>query len=204
MIALTMWEPWASLVAYGVKQLETRDWSTRHRGPVAIHASKRDDFGRQVITRHDFIVMREALRNAGMRCVCGCVGDAHSVTFGCLRCECIGYTPAWSLGQVIATVDLVDVLPMVPAHRAMTGRFGGESVLGVGPALEQWRAHEEGSGAVYVRSWQSERPFGWFAEARFAFVLERPTLLDLPVPARGRQKLWHWSGDVDVRAGASR
>jgi len=39
--ALTLWQPWASLVVRGVKQYETRSWSTRHRGLLAIHAAKR-------------------------------------------------------------------------------------------------------------------------------------------------------------------
>jgi hypothetical protein len=33
-------EPWASLVAWGYKKIETRSWSTSHRGVIAIHASK--------------------------------------------------------------------------------------------------------------------------------------------------------------------
>ena len=40
MKALTLTQPWASLVALGLKQVETRSWSTRYRGPLAIHAAK--------------------------------------------------------------------------------------------------------------------------------------------------------------------
>jgi hypothetical protein len=36
--ALTIRQPWASLFALGVKQMETRSWDTKYRGPVAIHA----------------------------------------------------------------------------------------------------------------------------------------------------------------------
>lgn len=39
MRALTLWQPWASLVACGAKRLETRSWRTGYRGPVAIHSS---------------------------------------------------------------------------------------------------------------------------------------------------------------------
>lgn len=39
--ALSLWEPWASLMAFGVKTVETRHWSTRHRGPLLVHAAKR-------------------------------------------------------------------------------------------------------------------------------------------------------------------
>ena len=38
--ALTLTEPWASLMRYGAKQVETRSWTTHYRGPVAIHAAK--------------------------------------------------------------------------------------------------------------------------------------------------------------------
>lgn len=41
MKALTLWEPYATLVAHGFKEVETRDWYTNYRGPLAIHAAKR-------------------------------------------------------------------------------------------------------------------------------------------------------------------
>jgi hypothetical protein len=40
MRAITLTQPWATLVAIGAKQTETRTWSTRYRGPLAIHAAK--------------------------------------------------------------------------------------------------------------------------------------------------------------------
>ena len=41
MKALSLTQPWATLVATGAKCVETRSWSTRYRGPLAIHAAKR-------------------------------------------------------------------------------------------------------------------------------------------------------------------
>lgn len=38
--ALSLTQPWASLVALGAKTIETRSWFCAFRGPVAIHASK--------------------------------------------------------------------------------------------------------------------------------------------------------------------
>jgi hypothetical protein len=40
MKALSLWQPWASLVATGAKRLETRSWATNYRGPLVIHAAK--------------------------------------------------------------------------------------------------------------------------------------------------------------------
>jgi len=39
MKALTLWQPWASLVAMGEKCVETRCWSTNYRGELAIHSA---------------------------------------------------------------------------------------------------------------------------------------------------------------------
>ena len=39
MRALTLTQPWATLVAYGVKRIETRSWPTNYGGPLAIHAA---------------------------------------------------------------------------------------------------------------------------------------------------------------------
>ncbi len=41
MKALSLTQPWATLVAIGAKKVETRSWYTPYRGPLAIHASKR-------------------------------------------------------------------------------------------------------------------------------------------------------------------
>ncbi len=38
--AISLWQPWASLVAAHVKRHETRHWSTEYRGLLAIHAAK--------------------------------------------------------------------------------------------------------------------------------------------------------------------
>jgi len=41
MKAITLHQPWATLVAIGAKRIETRSWSTNYRGPLAIHAGKK-------------------------------------------------------------------------------------------------------------------------------------------------------------------
>lgn len=40
MKALTLHEPWASLVAHRFKEVETRAWYTSYRGELAIHAGR--------------------------------------------------------------------------------------------------------------------------------------------------------------------
>ena len=49
MKALTISQPFASLIASGEKWVENRTWRTDHRGPLAIHAGK----GTQYLTKTD-------------------------------------------------------------------------------------------------------------------------------------------------------
>lgn len=43
MKCLSLWQPWASLLAHGKKRVETRGWAIPHRGPLLIHAAKKWD-----------------------------------------------------------------------------------------------------------------------------------------------------------------
>lgn len=62
--ALTLTQPWATLVAIGAKQIETRSWYTSYRGQLAIHAAK--GFSKEdvslVLQREPF---KTTLREAG-------------------------------------------------------------------------------------------------------------------------------------------
>ncbi|MDU2064404.1 MAG: ASCH domain-containing protein [Sporomusaceae bacterium] len=42
MKAITILQPWTSLVTCGAKIYETRGWATKYRGPIAIHAAARE------------------------------------------------------------------------------------------------------------------------------------------------------------------
>lgn len=43
MKAITIHQPWATLIALGEKKFETRSWATHYRGPIAIHAAQKVD-----------------------------------------------------------------------------------------------------------------------------------------------------------------
>ncbi len=63
MKALTLTQPWATLVAIGAKRIETRSWSTSYRGPLAIHAAK--GFPREAKELCGSPLFHEALYAAG-------------------------------------------------------------------------------------------------------------------------------------------
>lgn len=43
MKALTIKQPWASLIAHGIKDIENRTWKTNFRGRIYIHSSKQPE-----------------------------------------------------------------------------------------------------------------------------------------------------------------
>lgn len=47
MKVLSLRQPWASLIKYNIKKIETRSWYTKYRGELYIHASKT-----KVISKH--------------------------------------------------------------------------------------------------------------------------------------------------------
>jgi hypothetical protein len=63
MKAISLWQPWASLMVIGLKKNETRSWATKYRGLLAIHASKKvvpfkDAFGHLPVTLQKFLMDR--------------------------------------------------------------------------------------------------------------------------------------------------
>lgn len=93
MKALTLTQPWASLIAFGYKHIETRSWSTSYRGLLAIHAAKGFPY------------------QAKDLCVSYYVRHALGPHFG--GTESGTLASEVPLGAVVATCSLVDCLPTV-------------------------------------------------------------------------------------------
>lgn len=56
--ALSLHQPWASLIAVGAKTIETRSWRTEHRGRLLIHAARH--IARLMNTYEPVYVLRES------------------------------------------------------------------------------------------------------------------------------------------------
>lgn len=101
MKAITLQQPWATLVAIGAKRLETRSWRTNYRGPLAIAASAKQ--GKE-----------------------GKVLMADPQCYGAM--QLYGASQYWGgmighpYGAVIAVCNLVDCLPM-ESHICLPGIF---------------------------------------------------------------------------------
>jgi hypothetical protein len=90
MKCISLWQPWASLMAMGQKRIETRSWPTAYRGPLAIHAAK--TWNREIAA----MVAVEPFRS-----VLGV--NWHDTAF-----HKDGKTTVLPRGAIIAVVDLVD------------------------------------------------------------------------------------------------
>lgn len=162
MKAISLTEPWATLVAIGAKQIETRSWGTDYRGPLAIHASKK-------LTGDDLAMAQEpvfnlALREGGIdlphwRDIP--VKDAFRETRGC----------------VIATARLIACCRMewCPDNATIC-------------VLDHRRSWEDAYRPIPAR----ELPFGWYDVGRWAWILVDVRRLPEPLPARGALGLWDW------------
>lgn len=67
MKTISLWQPYASLIALGEKKIETRSWQTNYRGSLAIHATMLNPF-KAIELIPDFIVaeMRKVLKERGV------------------------------------------------------------------------------------------------------------------------------------------
>lgn len=92
MKALTLTQPWATLVALGAKKFETRGWRTHYTGWLAIHASKRwPRWAKDVCVEKPFY---DALAAAGYI-------NAYAQIQG----------SAFPLGAIVVVVNLIDTTP---------------------------------------------------------------------------------------------
>ena len=90
MKALTIWQPYASLIAKGLKANETRGFKTNYRGPLLIHSGQRP--------------MRWILKHSAE--------DALDVAIEFFGMDDLLALP---VGSAICVVDLVDCIEMTPA-----------------------------------------------------------------------------------------
>lgn len=102
MKALTLWQPWAALIAIGAKGIETRSWGTNYRGPLAIHAARNVPIeGRMALLMSDFAA---ALVEAG-------VWDRRLLN---RRPDPSLWSGPLSRGCIVAVAQLVDCVRMTP------------------------------------------------------------------------------------------
>lgn len=166
MKALTLTQPWATLVAIGVKKIETRSWATTYCGPLAIHAAKKFPEDAQhlcfQVPFRQFLVERYSFMARG------------EIYFG---------KHEFPLGCVVATCELVDCIKIE--------RFGPSySFKHVQDETGMW--HHTMTEAPIPPA-EPELSFGNYTPGRYAWILSDVKPLPEPVPAKGAQRLWEWN-----------
>lgn len=145
MKAITILQPWASLVATGKKRCETRSWQTRYRGELLIHAGK-SPYSQieKMIPAKDRKRIREVL-------------DLGK----------LGWKEKVPAGVLVGMVNLVNCVRITEEIRDLI------------------REQEP-----------DEYAFGDFTPGRYAWIMTDPVWFKDPIPAKGKQRLWEWEGEL--------
>ena len=174
MKAITIYQPWASLIAVGKKKYETRSWQTNYYGQIAIHAGKMslDKVLSKLFPRFEGVTAKEMDFFGAVR---DCLGDDFDDD------------DALPYGAVIATAELVDCWrivynPGLDVNRAKSIPIGGELNVPY---------HHPRFGDIIVPT-NEEMLFGDWTPGRYAWEFVNMKLLPEPIPARGQQGLWEW------------
>lgn len=216
---LTLHQPWASLIGCGVKTIETRSWSTRYRGPIALHAGRTfvPQYGLGLGGFVAMLTITDPAYQGGQttgrysrvprRAQTPTLFWPHIGPHARLREDKPEYshTEHLPLGAVVATATLADCLPMVDGHADGMDYFGhrcevredppaddgGLSLWLVDEDSSRYLDHEDDDPSLEV---SDQRPFGDFTIGRFAWLLTDVQPLDVPVPFKGGRRLTRkWS-----------
>jgi len=92
MKALTLIQPWSTFVAYGIKTIETRSWSTNYRGWLAIHSAKGfPEWAKNLCVEKPFDYWLDKLGYTVETLPTGCI-IAKADLIDCIRFR-VGYEP---------------------------------------------------------------------------------------------------------------
>jgi hypothetical protein len=135
MKAISLWQPWASAIAAGLKQVETRGWSTSYRGPLAIHAAKHRTLDEEIFwgLNIENTGLMDSFKSIG-------VSSFDELPFGAIVCTCVlehcahseSFGSTWALSETEELFGnyscgrfgwiLRDVVPITPVQ--FKGRQG--------------------------------------------------------------------------------
>lgn len=207
MKALTVHQPWAQLIAIGVKRIETRS----RRAPVALIGER--------IAIHAGVSIGGILALPGdcdgnyedgwrygyvgdwQASVCVRTGDTGRRGDGDLV-DLDGVVVPLAFGAVVCTARLVACAPIGGPYSFRTSNWDGnpqelqdEWVIVHHPPLSDWLPEslilcppdKDGSDIT------DQLPLGDFTPGRWGWMLDDVEPVNPPAPARGQQGLWDWT-----------
>lgn len=166
---ITIRQPWASLIALGVKRFETRSRPTSYRGWVMIHAAKSRDM------KAFDTLLADTLNNPQ---------SVLAPVSALMLCSPM----VAPLGVVVAVARITDSIPIVGQGNDYSGRhLFAKPDIGV---LKLWGSDGDRGPAV-----ADQLPYGDWTPGRWAHVLDDVIPLDTPVAAKGSQA-YPWRADL--------
>ncbi len=123
MKALSIWQPYASLITEGIKRYETRGWATKYRGPLLICAAKKWDLERAQDCRRVSRILQSVdwpVKTGVQSVLKEYASVEHLVDMKTM------------LGVAVGVVDLVDCQPMMDGGSELENAVGyfGEGRFG--------------------------------------------------------------------------
>ncbi len=162
MKALTIWQPWASLIAAGEKIYETRSWPTKYRGPIAIHAAMKDPAKLPIWTPE---LEKYTADNEK-------IGPAIFLPTGCVV----------AIGELVNVWHIV-YHPGLDVDRAKHIDVGAESM--------STDKHAPDFGDYFVPT-EKEMALGDWTPGRYAWEIRNVKILEIAPEVKGHQGLWDW------------
>ena len=167
MKAITLWQPWASLLACGAKKFETRSWKTDYRGPIAIHAAMKDP--KAIFAKLP----------VNVQCKISPFLLEHYLLWENVPC-----------GVIIATAELVNCWHIVH-HPGINIDIAKQIPIGAESITNDKHHPDFGK---YIVPTEQEMLFGDWTPGRYGWEFKNMIMLPEPIPAKGKQGLWNWGG----------
>jgi len=194
MKAITVYQPWAQLLAIGAKKYETRGWATQYRGPIAIHAGMKS-FDK---TLDELFLRIEGVTAAEMNFLDAIRRHFPDDPF-------LEYFP---YGAIIATAELVGCYKIMNISDAYKdcGCSNRDPVcdckLEKDPNAHIVALSDQDTldGLVSIETIaKTEILFGDWTPGRYVWEIANVNLLPEPIPARGKQGLFNIEGEIYER-----
>jgi hypothetical protein len=164
MKAITLWQPWASLLACGAKQYETRSWATNYRGPIAIHSAAKNikSIYKEIFPCSDY--------------------EFHPSYFAkkqfCDAIKACGLNEnELPTGYIIATAELVNC-------KCILYKSDLDCIIAAERKFPDC--------GEFIIPTEQEKMFGDWTPGRYAWEFANMKILKEPIPAKGKQGLWNW------------
>lgn len=184
--AITIRQPWASLIAIGVKTIETRSWPAPAAAigqRLVIHAGTKRPPTQWVTADQDPPPAIDLVAMSRYWDWAESVND-HSGSGA--------YRWVGPLGAIVASATLADCVPMVAC-----GEEGAIRTLDIDDDGSLWLVEPqtdeqaEAGDELDQVDVSDQLPFGRWEPGRWAWLLDDVEQCD-PIPAKGRLGLWRW------------